>query len=96
MLSMVIPQRLAALSKGCDMKLDIARGLFLIGALGVASLAAAAWHEPGPAVFSSQVAGKLAKQECSMPKNVKAKLSAVRPDQDLLLLMFGLAQGGTR
>lgn len=73
------------------MKLDIARGVFLIGALGVASLAAAAWHEPGPVVLHSQ----LAKNECSMPPNIKAKM-AVRPDQDLLLLMFGLAQGGIR
>jgi hypothetical protein len=73
------------------MKLDIARGVFLIGALGVASLAAAAWHEPGPAVLHSQVT----KSECKMPPNVKAKL-AVRPDQDLLLLVFGLAQGGAR
>jgi len=76
------------------MKLDIARGVFLIGALGVASLAAAAWHEPGPVVLHSQA--NVSKQACSMPANVKAKLTAVRPDQDLLLLMFGLAQGGTR
>jgi hypothetical protein len=73
------------------MKLDIARGVFLIGALGVASLAAAAWHEPGPTVLHSVSA----RNQCSMPPNLKAKI-AVRPDQDLLLLMFGLAQGGTR
>ena len=85
---MVIPQRLAALSKGCEMKLDIARGVFLIGALGVASLAAAAWHEPGPAVLHSLSA----QNQCSMPANVRAK-TAVHPDQDLLLLVFGLAQG---
>ena len=76
------------------MKLDIARGIFLVGALGVASLAAAAWHEPGLEVLHSQT--PVSKQVCSMPANVKAKLAAVRPDQDLLLLMFGLAQGGTR
>lgn len=76
------------------MKLDIARGIFLVGALGVASLAAAAWHEPGVEVLHSQAS--VSKQVCSMPANVKAKLAAVRPDQDLLLLMFGLAQGGTR
>jgi hypothetical protein len=75
------------------MKLDIARGVFLIGALGVASLAAAAWHEPGPVVLHSELTAK----QCSMPLNTKSKVSAsVRPDQDLLLLVFGLAQGGTR
>ncbi len=73
------------------MKLDIARGIFLIGALGVASLAAAAWHEPGPEVLHSASAAK----QCSMPAKLKSAV-AVRPDQDLLLLMFGLAQGGTR
>lgn len=75
------------------MKLDIARGVFLIGALGVASLAAAAWHEPGPVVLHSELSAK----QCSMPPKVGRNLaSAVRPDQDLLLLVFGLAQGGTR
>ncbi|MEN0105394.1 MAG: hypothetical protein AAGC84_03105 [Pseudomonas sp.] len=73
------------------MKLDIARGVFLIGALGVASFAAAAWHEPGPAVLHSLSA----QNQCSAPRVAKADL-AVRPDQDLLLLMFGLSQGGTR
>ena len=38
------------------MKLEIARGLFLAGALSVASLAAAAWHEPGTQVISPDTA----------------------------------------
>ncbi|WP_137818093.1 hypothetical protein [Pseudomonas sp. 2FG] len=73
------------------MKLEIARGLFLVGALGVASLAVAAWHEPGPEVLSA--ASGLG--HCPVPANAKAKVQ-LRPDQDLLLLMFGLSQGGTR
>ncbi len=34
------------------MKLEIARGLFLVAALAVATVAVAAWEEPGPVVFS--------------------------------------------
>jgi len=70
------------------MKLEIARGLFLVGALGVASLAAAAWHEPAPAVLSAQNGLGY----CPLPPNARAKVQ-LRPDQDLLLLMFGLSQG---
>ncbi len=73
------------------MKLEIVRGLFLVGALGVATLAVAAWHEPGPEVLSAQSGLGL----CPVPANAKVKMQ-VRPDQDLLLLMFGLSQGGTR
>ncbi|CAD5107833.1 hypothetical protein [Zestomonas carbonaria] len=70
------------------MKLEIARGLFLVGALGVASLAAAAWHEPGPQVLSS--AGL--KQHCPLPPQSRG-MPVVRADGNLLLLMFGLSQG---
>lgn len=69
------------------MKLEIARGLFLVGALCVASLAAAAWHEPGTQVISPNDKGY---------SPVASKMRAdkvVRPDQDLLLFMFGLLQG---
>ncbi len=72
------------------MKLEIARGLFLVGALGVASLAAAAWHEPEFAV----VDGSEGLSHCPAPLKARAKLhNQLQPDQDLLLLMFGLSQG---
>lgn len=67
------------------MKLEIARGLFLVAALAVATAALAAWEEPGPAVLHA--AG-----HCPLPPVAKAQVVA-RPDQDLLLFMFGLAQG---
>jgi len=70
------------------MKLEIARGLFLVGALGVASLAAAAWHEPSPGVLSA----KNGLDYCPLPPNARADVQ-VQPSQDLLLLVFGLSQG---
>jgi hypothetical protein len=71
------------------MKLEIARGLFLVTALGVASLAAAAWHEPGPAVLN-QAERAL---HCPLPRKAPLTLQQVAPDRDLLLFMFGLSQG---
>lgn len=72
------------------MKLEIARGLFLVGALGVASLAAAAWHEPEFSV----VDGSEGQSYCPAPPRMRATLhTQLQPDQDLLLLMFGLSQG---
>ncbi|WXL24976.1 hypothetical protein WG219_16920 [Ectopseudomonas mendocina] len=53
----------------------------------MASLAAAAWHEPRP-----QVVSHFAVDACPVPMKAAAVAQA-RPDQDLLLLMFGLAQG---
>lgn len=70
------------------MKLELARGLFLIGALAVASVAMAAWEEPGTKVLSSQQGQK----HCFLPRIAKTQDSA-QPSNDLLLLMFGLAQG---
>ncbi|MCY1286935.1 hypothetical protein D9M68_471610 [compost metagenome] len=70
------------------MNLEIARGLFLVGALGVASLAAAAWHEPGPQVLGSASA----KAHCPLPAPNRG-VSAVKADGNLLLLMLGLSQG---
>ncbi|MGE8496153.1 MAG: hypothetical protein ACN6O6_01485 [Pseudomonas sp.] len=69
------------------MKLEIARGLFLVAALGVASIAAAAWHEPQPEVLTYKD-----RINCPMPANARTS-ETMRPDQDLLLLMFGLSQG---
>jgi hypothetical protein len=69
------------------MKLEFARGLFLLGALSVASLAAAAWQEATPQVISENLAGY-----CLVPPQAHQS-TAVSPDQDLLLFMFGLSQG---
>lgn len=68
------------------MKLEIARGLFLVAALGVASVAAAAWHEPRTQVLSAK------QGSCPLPAKVQAQVQ-FRPDQDLLLFLFGLSQG---
>ncbi|MBZ9785708.1 hypothetical protein K9857_29595 [Pseudomonas sp. REP124] len=69
------------------MKLEVARGLFLVGALAVASLAVAAWEQPRTQVLSS-VNG----ESCPLPRVVKA-VSASQPDHDLLLFVFGMSQG---
>jgi len=63
------------------MKLEIARGAFLIGALGVASLAAA------------RILGNASHVEyCPLPRKVSAAMQQVAPDKDLLLFMFSLSQ----
>ncbi|SEJ13992.1 hypothetical protein [Pseudomonas sp. NFR16] len=69
------------------MKLEMARGLFLIGALGVTSIALAAWDQPGPKILSA-VHGE---GFCPLPRT--KVVASAQPDHDLLLLMFGLAQG---
>jgi len=35
------------------MKLEVARGIFLAGALAVASMALVAWEQPGPQVLTT-------------------------------------------
>jgi hypothetical protein len=70
------------------MKLEVARGLFLIGALAVASLAVAAWEQPRTQVLSSMQGDA----HCPLPRVAKAS-AATQPDRDLLLFMFGLSQG---
>lgn len=60
----------------------------MLGALAVTSVAMAAWQEPRSQVLSA-VYGEGA---CALPKVPKVE-AAKRPDEDLLLLMFGLAQG---
>ena len=71
------------------MKLEIARGLFLVGALGVTALAAAAWHEPAPQVLD---AASCAVQSCPAVSSHHADINAVEADSDnLLLLMYGLS-----
>ncbi len=75
------------------MKLEIARGVFLVGALGVASLCAAAWSEPG----STVVWGDNGLGYCPVPAGARMVQNELRPDNDLLLFMYGLSQSlGTR
>ena len=69
------------------MKLEIARGLFLLAALAVTTVAIAAWDQPGPGVLSA-VHGE---GFCPLPR--EKVISAVKPDQDFMWLMLGLAQG---
>jgi hypothetical protein len=71
------------------MKLEIARGLFLVAALGVTTFAFAAWEEPRMMVLSqAQVPGV-----ASLPRVAKVEQSRVEPDHDLLLFLFGMRQG---
>lgn len=70
------------------MKLDLARGLFLVGSLAVASLATAAWQEPEPEVLNT----RNGLNYCPLPPNARAHVQ-IQPDQKLLLLVFGLSQG---
>lgn len=69
------------------MKLEIARGLFLVGALGVTSLALAVWKQPGPEILMEGSQGY-----CPSPPNNRVQVQ-LRPDHDLLLFLFGMAQG---
>lgn len=70
------------------MKLEIARGVFLAGSLGVASLCAAAWSEPDARV----VARSDVSNHCAVPRVTPASAADMRPDHDLLLFMYGLSQ----
>ncbi|MCW8154688.1 hypothetical protein D7243_00660 [Stutzerimonas stutzeri] len=71
------------------MKLEIARGLFLVGALGVTTLCVAAWNEPSAMLVQSSAD----RSYCPLPPSGKVRFDAARPDQDLLLLLYGLSQG---
>lgn len=70
------------------MKLEIARGLFLLAALAVSTAAIAALDQPRPGVLSVETGAGA----CPLPRAAKSQ-AAVRPDQDLLLFVFGMAQG---
>ncbi|WP_417791362.1 hypothetical protein [Stutzerimonas xanthomarina] len=70
------------------MKLEIARGLFLVGSLGVASLCAAAWSEPDARV----IARSDVSDYCAIPREASVSVLDIRPDHDLLLFMYGLSQ----
>lgn len=70
------------------MNLEVARGLFLVASLGVASLCAAAWREPDARV----VARSDVSDNCPIPRMGRGSALDARPDQDLLLFMYGLSQ----
>lgn len=57
----------------------------MLAALGVTTVAMAAWDQPRPNVLSAQAA-------CPMPHTPKVQ-TAAKPDHDLLLFLFGMAQG---
>jgi hypothetical protein len=73
------------------MKLEIARSLFLVAGLGIASLALTVWEQPRPKILSAQQG----EGQCPLPRvALVAKVQETKtPDQDLLLLMYGLVQG---
>ncbi|KGS16028.1 MULTISPECIES: hypothetical protein [Pseudomonas syringae group] len=70
------------------MKLEMARGLFLFGALAVATVAVAALEQPSTRILSAQHGEGF----CPLPR-VARNLANVQPDKDLLLFMYSLAQG---
>jgi len=71
------------------MKLEIARGLFLVGALSVTALAAAAWQEPAPQVIDLV---NCADQACPVVSARHGTTQPLEADGDnLLLLVFGLS-----
>ncbi|WPO99151.1 hypothetical protein SFA35_21475 [Pseudomonas sp. HR96] len=69
------------------MKLEIARSVFLLAALGVATAAAAAWDEPHARIVSADGG-----QGSAAPRMAKANPTA-KPDRDVLLFMYSLVQG---
>jgi hypothetical protein len=69
------------------MKLEITRGLFLVGALGVASLALTVWEQPGPRILGAEIGAGY----CPLPRVAKVE-QVVKPSHDLLLFMFGMTQ----
>ncbi|MEK1905629.1 MAG: hypothetical protein AAAB13_07605 [Pseudomonas sp.] len=73
------------------MKLEIARGIFLVGSLGITALAAAAWQEPEPVVIGADA--HYGPAYCPLPAAAhKQRLERSQPDNDnLLLLVFGLS-----
>ncbi|MCW3148298.1 hypothetical protein N8H22_06725 [Stutzerimonas stutzeri] len=70
------------------MKLEFARGVFLIGALGVTSLCVAAWNEPRANVVRSSDSYS----SCPLPPSARSVQTQLRLDGELLLLLYGLSQ----
>lgn len=69
------------------MKLGLARVLFLVCSLIVATLAMAAWDEPEPKIVTGN---RL--HHCPAPPGEDPHVG-VEPDRDLLLFLFSLSQG---
>lgn len=69
------------------MKLEITRGLFLMGALGIAAFALTAWEQPGPEIFGAEMGAG----HCPVPRIAKIEKVAT-PSHDLLLFMYGMKQ----
>lgn len=66
------------------MKLALARSLFFVGSLAIASLAAVVWREPIPGIINAQNT----MDHHSLSLNVKS----YNDIQVLLILLFGLSQ----
>ena len=77
-------QRFQGVSK---MKLEIARSLFFVAALGVTAVAVAAWQQPGPRILAAHACSTGACPSTPVRKQVQLD---IKPDANLLLLMFGL------
>ncbi|MGQ7959528.1 hypothetical protein ACUTAF_17760 [Pseudomonas sp. SP16.1] len=71
------------------MKLQTARGLFLGLALSATAIAAAAWQEPAPRVLDARECSATVPCPSAPPR--KKIQTEVRPDANLLVLMFGLS-----
>lgn len=70
------------------MNIKTARAAFVLTGLAVTGAAMAAWHQPGPAILSAVHGEGL----CHLPRAQQSQV-AMKPDSDLLLLVYGLAQG---
>ncbi|MGE8177664.1 hypothetical protein [Pseudomonas fluorescens] len=72
------------------MKLEIARGLFLAGALAVVSLAVVGLEQPRTQVLSAKSGGA----HCPLPRTAKTSSTVTHSENDeLLLFMLGMTQG---
>lgn len=70
------------------MKLEMARGLFVVAALATATVATAAWEQPATKILSA-VHGE---GHCPLPRIAKPQ-QVIQPDHDLLLFLYSMAQG---
>jgi hypothetical protein len=69
-------------------RLEIARGMFLVAALSVSVFAAASWYEPGHGVVSGH-----GRSYCVNPDLKRVSAPQVQANQNLLWLMLSLSQG---
>ncbi|MBD8491814.1 hypothetical protein IFR09_07310 [Pseudomonas syringae] len=70
------------------MKLEMARGLFVVAALATATMAMAAWEQPATRIISASHGEGF----CPLPRVAKPQ-SLVQPDHDLLLFLYSMTQG---